>query len=120
MFNQSPFSSEDALPPTEVRFSDLHVEPWPDGQRVRIHVEITPFQQRPNISAHIRNQDGDEIASTSVIETIDNKLVFTMHLRGPQTGNSYLLAANLFYEEQGVVDEREVAFQVDAPSAEEG
>ncbi|HEX7973527.1 MAG TPA: hypothetical protein VF498_03890 [Anaerolineales bacterium] len=47
MFQFQHIPPEDALPPDQVRFIDLHVELWPDGRRVRVHAEITPFQQRP-------------------------------------------------------------------------
>ena len=47
--------SEAPLPPGETRISAVRAEPWPDGRRVSVEVEITPFQQRPNlhISIHL-------------------------------------------------------------------
>ena len=110
MFNHQPFSPEDALPPEQVRFSELHVEPWPDGRRVRVHITITPFQKRPNLEARIVNKDEEETASISIIETMENKMVFTMHIRGPIDEDPFTLQVRLSYEEQGVVNQRDLEF----------
>ena len=38
----------------EVRIIELRAEPWPeDGRRVRIHLEVTPFLERPNLEVPI-------------------------------------------------------------------
>lgn len=108
MFNFPPVSPEGALPPQDVRFTDLRCEMWPDGQRVRVHATITPFEKRPTLDARILDREGEEVTSTSIIETMDNKLVFTMHLRGRTAPARYTLTATLSYEETGKVDERRV------------
>lgn len=69
------------LPPDEVRVKELRAEPWPDKRRVRVYLEITPFQQRPNGNITITDAAGEEVASVSFIETIDPKMEFTIHLR---------------------------------------
>jgi hypothetical protein len=110
MFNYQPFSPEDAFPPAEVRFTEVHTEPWPDGRRVRVHVTITPFQQRPNLEVRILNAEEEEAAHISIIETMENKMVFTMHIRGPIGPEAFRLEARLSYEDLGVVDERSLEF----------
>jgi hypothetical protein len=101
---------EDALPPPEVRFSELRVEQWPDGQRVRVHVGITPFQQRLDLEATIFDASGNEIANTLIIETLENRLVFTMHLPPDASGQELTLKAVLSYRDIGTVDEGKVSF----------
>ncbi len=110
MFNYQPFPPEDALPPAEVRFVELHTEPWPDGRRVRVHVTITPFQQRPSLEARIVNAQDEEAAHISIIETMENKMVFTMHIRGPIGAEAFRLEARLSYDDLGVIDERSLEF----------
>ena len=112
MFQTNPFPPEGALPPQAVRFTELRIEPWPDGRRVRVHLELTPFQQRPNLEARILNHQGDEVASTTIIENMDIKLVFTMHIRSPETTNQFTLLASISYEDIGVVDEGKVVFDL--------
>lgn len=111
MFNQD-FSPEDGLPPAEVRINDLHVEPWPDGRRIRVHVDLTPFQKRPNLQARITGREGQEIASIAIIESMEARLVFTMHLRMPDPKGRYSLTLALNYDDIGLVDERTLDFEV--------
>jgi hypothetical protein len=101
---------EGALQPSEVRFNELRVEQWPDGQRVRVHVGITPFQQRPDLEATIYDPAGKEIANTLIIETLEDRLVFTMHLHPDSPGQELTLKAVLSYQDIGTVDEGKVSF----------
>ncbi|MDR3576256.1 MAG: hypothetical protein P4L50_20510 [Anaerolineaceae bacterium] len=111
MHNPSLFTpSDEALPPSKVRFSELRVEQWPDGLRVRVHIDITPFQKRPDLEATISDTNGKEIANTLIIETLENRLVFTMHLRPDSIGQELILKAILSYQEIGPVDEATVSF----------
>lgn len=110
--------TENDLPPEQVRFSDLHVEPWPDGRRVRIHVDITPFQMNPDLEVTITDPQGVEKAHTTIVETAENRVVFTMHLREEVKG-SYQLLAVLSYPEIGEVDTRNLSFESYASPSDE-
>jgi hypothetical protein len=101
---------EGALPPSEVRLSELRVEQWPDGQRVRVHVGITPFQQRPDLEATIFDANGKEIANTLIIEILEDRLLFTMHLLPDSVGQELTLKAVISYRDIGTVDEGKVLF----------
>ncbi len=102
--------SPNDLPPADVRFTELRIEPWPDGRRVRVHVDMTPFQQNPNLEATITDRTGKEAAHTLIVETAEHRIVFTMHLRG-EVGSPYHLTADLSYPEIGIVDSRSISFE---------
>ncbi len=102
----------DALPPAEVRFVEVHIEPWPDGRRVRVHITLTPFQQPPNLAAVIFNEHDEELTSADIIETIVDRLVFTLHIPSRQNGDHYKLTTELSYPELGVTDRRSVPFKI--------
>jgi hypothetical protein len=68
------------VPPAEVRIRELNVRPYPDGRRVKVYLELTPFQQRPDAELKITAAEGSLLASVSVIETIDPKMEMTLHL----------------------------------------
>ena len=70
------------MTPEETRITSLTAEPYPDGYRLRVNIEITPFQKRPHIEVTLNDADGKEIASSSIIEPMSWKLEFTMHIRG--------------------------------------
>lgn len=95
------------LPPQEVRIRKFEADPWSDGRRVRVRMELTPFQKRPDGEITIENPDGEVLASVSFIETIDPKMEFTMHLRGAAPRNPMTARAVLFYRVQDEEDEEE-------------
>ena len=100
----------DSLPPAEVRFSELRVEPWPDGRRLRVHVTLTPFKEKPNLEASIKNEAGLEVSYASIIETAENRFVFTMHIRSQTIAGIYTLTASLNYPDLGTIDEKSISF----------
>lgn len=115
-FNLPTPEDQDALPPAEVRFLDVHVEPWPDGKRVRVHVSLTPFQARPNLLIAITTPTGEEVCSASIIESMEDRFVFTLHLRGEPV-DEYTLNAQILYDEIGTVDQRSLTFAAPVPNA---
>ncbi len=119
MLNRNRFHQDpDARAPSDVRFIELRVEPWPDGRRVRVHVSITPFQQNPNLDAVISDSTGQEVAHSSIIEIADVRFVFTMHIRSEAVHGQYNLVARLGYPDLGDVEERSVSFETEEPADE--
>ena len=82
--------------PEETRITSLSAQPYPDGRRVRVNLEVTPFQQRPYIEVTLNDATGLEVASASLVEPMSWKLEFTMHIRG-ELNNPYTLHARLYY-----------------------
>jgi len=88
------------LPPEEVRIRELNAEPWPDGKRVRISLEVDPFQKRPSIDIMITNPAGKPVAVASIIESMTKKMEITMHLRGTPGAGQYQVRAELYYQQK--------------------
>lgn len=123
-------TDEIPLPPNEVRIRQLTAKPRPDGARIDVVFELTPFQRRPNLEVAITDAQGREVSALSIVEAIDHKMNFTMHLRHANTQGSYVLQLRVFYADveahQGsgtsageilgkarqVVDQREVSFNI--------
>ncbi len=105
-------SQPEGNPPQEVRFSDLKVEPWDDKTRLKILVQITPFNKNPDLEFQIESADGSKIAQVSIIENIESKFVFTMHLRNKSKQGPYLLIGTISYEEIGIVDQKTYQFEI--------
>ena len=87
------------VPPAEMRFLELRAEPVIDDGplRIRVYVEVTPFQKRPFIEVILTGEKGQEIATASVIEPLQRKNVFTMHIRGQQQRGKFNLYARMYY-----------------------
>ena len=82
--------------PEETKILSLSAEPYPDGYRLHVHMEVTPFQKRPYIEVILTDKDGNEVASSSIVEPLSWKLEFTMHVRG-EINNPYTLHAKLYF-----------------------
>jgi hypothetical protein len=102
------------VPPAEMRFTELRAEPVRDEGplRARVYVEVTAFQKRPYLEVVLTGADGAEIASASIIEPLQRKNVFTMHLRGAQQRGQFSLRARLYYPESPDADTREIQFEI--------
>lgn len=132
--------SEVPLPPDQVRIRELRLELWPDGQRMRVYLEVDPFQiqKKPNAELSVLDRDGMEVSSVSIIQSMTRKMELVMHLRNAPPG-AYSLQAVLYYAdlpqaappgeqpvsatsleagqpgiERQVVDTRQVGFEIPA------
>ncbi len=106
------------LPPDEVRIRRFEVNPWPDGRRVRVYLEVTPFQKRPNGEISITNAGGDELANISIIETMDPKMEFTLHLRGAELSGPFTVSAYIFYYEESAESSEDDALSLEGRKKE--
>lgn len=95
IFFQDP--SEIPLPPEEVRIRELSAEPWPDGRRVHVYLEVDPFQQRPSAELVILDAQKEQISHASIIQSMTRKMELTMHLRPAPGPGEYQLNVTLFY-----------------------
>ena len=122
--------NEVPLPPDEMRIRALRAEVWPDGRRVKVSLEVEPFQKRPNLEISILNVNGQEIAHTSIIESIERHIEMTLHLRGADLSGPFSISAVLFYTdieeqldpeteprpiERPVMDQKSAEFDISTP-----
>lgn len=105
------------LPPEETRITDLRAEPYPDGGRVRVNLEITPFQTRPHVDVTLTDSDGNEVATTCFVEPMIWKLEFTLHMRGKaDPAGGYRIEARLYYPDGPAAEP--VSHEFTIPAAE--
>jgi hypothetical protein len=107
-----PEDNLNRMTPEETQISELSVQPYPDGRRLRVNLEVTPFQKRPYLEFVLRDAADAEVASVSMVEPLTWKLEFTMHLRG-ERNNPYTLEARLFYPDGPAAEPRTVTFDVE-------
>ncbi len=101
------------LPPDEVRIKELRAEPWADNRRVRIYIEVTPFQKRPNGEVIILDPAGVEVAQASIIESISPKMEITLHLRGQLPAGDYRACAAIYYVRPAETEEDQAGTYAD-------
>jgi hypothetical protein len=96
-----PLFPSDRMPqPREnIRIEALEIQPYPDRFRVRVHIRVTPFLERPNLLLVAHNQDDVIVSELNIIETMHHDMEFTLHIRNVQDpAGLYTLTADLFYE----------------------
>ncbi|MFN8425788.1 MAG: hypothetical protein U0X87_05965 [Anaerolineales bacterium] len=98
--------------PEETRITSLTATPYPDGRRVRVNVEVTPFQKRPHIEVVLKDANGDEVASANIVEPLGWKLEFTMHIREKELKNPYTVEAKLYYPDGPSQEPQVISFDV--------
>lgn len=100
-------------PPAEIHLLDMRANPASDGKRLRVALDLTPFQQRPIIELNLTDSSGDNVASASIIEPVGWKLELTLHIRKTGlTNGKYTLSASLSYPELGEVDRHTIIIEV--------
>ena len=98
--NLALFSPQDLaqlLPPEEIAITKLTAEPYEDGRRVFVTVEISPFKKRPHLEFTLSDLENQIISSASFVEPMNWKMEFTMHLRTKPADGPLNLEARLFY-----------------------
>jgi hypothetical protein len=97
------------LPPEEVRIREFRAEPWPDGRRVHVTLEVDPFQKRPNAEVVILKSDDQVAAEITIVETLTRKMEFNMHLRLAEPAGDYRARVSLYYQPLNADSEGEAA-----------
>lgn len=85
------------LPPGEVRIRTLQTLVLPDRKRVKVYLELEPFQKRPNADLTIFSPSGRMLSTTSIIESMIRKIELVMHLRGEIEAGMHTLEVTVFY-----------------------
>ena len=91
--------NEIPLPPGEVRIKELQAEPWANGEKIRIYLEVAPSQKRPSAELSLTNPQGEIISTINVVESMTRKIEVNMHLRSKPIPGKYTLNAILYFDE---------------------
>ena len=105
----------DARDPQEMRILALRAEPYPDGLRYKIFVDLTPFKKPPNLEVTLLpDVQHEPLARVNIIEAVSENLTFVMHLRTAFSGR-LALHASLNYPEEGAIHQLTVQIGENSP-----
>jgi hypothetical protein len=113
-------SSEVPQPRDKIQIERMEAQPYPDGWRVKVILEVTPFQERPSLEIHVRTIEGRLVSEMTIIETMMRHMEFTVHIRGVSSPvGDYIADAVLFYGEDPKQAQHhlEIPFSVEAPGS---
>jgi hypothetical protein len=113
IFFQDPH--EVRLPPEEVRLKEVQVIPVSQDGRAKILVELTPFQQRPNVEVSITDPSGRETAHATILESMLAKLEFTMHIRKFDPELEYQAITRVYYQRLPEASKEPVEIELPEP-----
>ena len=98
--------------PAETKILSLTAEPYEDGRRVRVNIEMSPFEKRPHLEVNLTDSNGEEISTTSFVEPMHWRLEFTLHLRTEPADGPLDLEARLFYPDGPQAEPVRVRFEL--------
>ena len=115
------FDNRDDAPKNreDVRILRGRIEVAPEGRRVAVDLELTPFIERPTIELRLTNDRGEPAGLSNVIETLDRTLRMVMHMRDKTPAENYRLQARVYYAhidedmKREMVDELIIDFAAD-------
>jgi len=96
--------------PEDTRILSLTAEPYEDGRRVRVNIEMSPFEKRPHLEFTLTDREKQEISTASFVEPMQWKLEFTMHLRKKPIDGPLDLEARLYYPDGPEAEPVQVRF----------
>lgn len=101
----------------DVKIRHIQAEVSPEGRRVAVDFELTPFIERPSVDILVINGRGEKAGSLTIIETLDYRFGIVVHLRDKEPTDAYELHARLYYAslEEGqrqVVDTKTIPFSL--------
>lgn len=112
MFIQIEDPSDLPRPPEEVQIRSLDIEPYPDGRRLRVSMELTPFLEPPDLALRVLDEQGEEEADVSIISAQQTRLSLTVHLRSRELIGDYIIEAVILYDDLGQVSRFERAIEL--------
>ena len=111
MFIQIEDPSDLPRPPEEVSVRAIQVDPYPDGQRLRVTIDLTPFLEAPDLVLRVLDANETELAEVSIIGAHQPTLGLTVHLKKQTQQYPYSLDASVRYEELGEVNQFSHSFE---------
>jgi hypothetical protein len=112
------FFPDDLTPralPADTRLLSLRADPYPDRARIRVEMDVTPFETRPHIEVTLFDADGHEVTAVSFIEPMTWNIEFTLHLRGrTDPAGGYRLEARLYYPDGPAPEPLSIEFEIPA------
>jgi len=101
--------------PEETKILSLTAEPYEDGRRVRVNIEMSPFEKRPHLEIVLTDTDNKEVSSASFVEPMTWKLEFTLHLRTEPADGPLDLVARLYYPDGPEAEPASVRIDLGSP-----
>ena len=100
--------------PADTRLLNVRAELYSDGKRLKVGLDLTPFQQKPYLDLVLTDSSGKIITTTSIIEPVNWNLELNLHIRKSSTSDNgvYKLTVVISYPDLGDVDRRDLTIEI--------
>lgn len=100
--------------PADTRLLNVRAELYSDGKRLKVGLDLTPFQQKPYLDLVLTDSSGEIITTTSIIEPVNWNLELNLHIRKSSTSDNgvYKLTVVISYPDLGDVDRRDLTIEI--------
>lgn len=92
-------ASEIPLPPGEVRIRNVEMLLSSDKRRLKVHIEIDPFQKPPDFNLELFDPFDEQVCQADVFAAPTRFQEFTLHFRHEPPPGEYNLRITLGYLE---------------------
>ena len=106
----NPANPDSDLDP-EIEILSLEAIPYPDGRRIKVIFQLSPFTKEPSALITLADDDGHIIASVNIVNIFTSENEITLHVAEKDAlSGSYEVKLNLFHitEEEIEGDEQHV------------
>ncbi|MCO6450944.1 MAG: hypothetical protein J5I90_09185 [Caldilineales bacterium] len=94
-----------------IRIERMAVHPYPDLARLWVRVQLSPFENPPNVRLLCLDADGKTAAEMLLVEWREPYISLTMHLKNPMPDASYIMRVEVVRDEQ-LIDSKEHPFDL--------
>ena len=105
MHTLNPEPSENMLSPGKERIRQVKTYLTSDVRRIKVDLELDPFQKPPNLELQILDPSGQETSRAEIIETMSRKMELNLHLRLQPFAGEYTLNVTLYSSEIQLEDQ---------------
>jgi hypothetical protein len=100
--------------PADTRLLNVRAELYSNGKRLKVGLDLTPFQQKPYLDLVLTDSSGEIITTTSIIEPVNWNLELNLHIRKSSTSDNgvYKLTVVISYPDLGDVDRRDLTIEI--------
>jgi hypothetical protein len=100
--------------PADTRLLNVRAELYSDGKRLKVGLDLTPFQQKPYLDLVLTDASGEIITTTSIVEPVNWNLELNLHIRKSSTSDNgvYKLTVVISYPDLGDVDRRDLTIEI--------
>lgn len=89
-----------------IKILSFTAEPYPDGRRVLVRLLLSSFQEGPNATINLSNEENQELATINIVNIFNPENDLTLHIPGnKKLPGNYSVDVEVFYAEEEEIEQ---------------